>query len=81
MDRVRVDGYDYNWAGVRWRFDAIKESFPRAMAVVAQNFFIDSFRRQGWYEAKTLKRWKARKKPDKGYRRRAILVKSGRLLF
>lgn len=76
---MRVNGYDYDWSEVRKRLSAIKESFPRAMAVVAQNFFVDSFRRQGWYEARSLKRWKARKKPDKSYKRRAILIKSGRL--
>ena len=79
MGKMRVNGYDYDWSDVRKRLSAIKESFPRAMAVVAQNFFVDSFRRQGWYEARSLKRWKARKKPDKSYKRRAILIKSGRL--
>lgn len=79
MEKVKVNGYDYNWFSIRWRFDAIKESFPRTMAATAQKFFVDSFRRQGWYEAKGLKRWKARQKPDKGSKKRGILIKSGRL--
>lgn len=56
------------------------------MATVAQNFFVDSFQRQGWYDGLTLKRWQPRKgekwrRKKKGRTRgnRAILVKTGRL--
>lgn len=55
------------------------------MATVAQNFFVGSFQRQGWYDGLTLKRWTPRKgekwrRKKKGRRgNRAILIKTGRL--
>ena len=75
--KILVDGYAYSWRDLRRRLDRVRVRLPLAMADAARNFFVDSFKRQGWYEGTVLKKWKPRKK-NKG-RRRAILVKTGRL--
>lgn len=75
--KISVDGYTYSWRDLRRRIDRLRSQLPQAMADAARNFFVDSFKRQGWYEGRVLKKWKPRKK-NTG-RKRAILVKSGRL--
>lgn len=75
--KIIVNGYAYSWRDLRRRLDRVHVRLPQAMADAARNFFVDSFKQQGWYEGTVLKKWKLRKK-NKG-RRRAILVKSGRL--
>jgi phage gpG-like protein len=76
-EKITINGFTYDWHLLKERFDTVRTRLPREMAVVARNYFVDSFRRQGWYEGRTLNRWK----PRKGFkdRGRAILVKSGRL--
>lgn len=76
-EKITINGFTYDWRLIKERFDAVRTRLPREMAAVARNYFVDSFRRQGWYEGRALKRWK----PRKGFRDRgrAILVKSGRL--
>lgn len=76
--KIIVNGYAYSWRDLHRRLDRVRNRLPQAMADAARNFFVDSFKRQGWYEGRILKKWKPRKKPG-GRRRRAILVKTGRL--
>ncbi len=75
--KIIVNGYAYSWRDLRHRLDRVRIRLPQAMADAARNFFVDSFKRQGWYEGRILKKWKPRKKNTD--RKRAILVKSGRL--
>lgn len=83
--KITINGYTYNWGALRPRFRKVREELPLQMATVAQNFFVGSFQRQGWYDGLTLKRWTPRKgekwrRKKKGRRgNRAILVKTGRL--
>lgn len=83
--KITINGYTYNWGALRPRFRKVREELPLQMATVAQNFFVGSFQRQGWYDGLTLKRWQPRKgekwrRKKKGRRgNRAILVKTGRL--
>ncbi len=84
--KVIINGFSYDWGALRPRFRKVREELPQQLAAVAQNFFVDSFQRQGWYDSLTLKRWKPRKgetwrRKRKGRTRgnRAILVKTGRL--
>lgn len=74
--KIIVNGYAYSWRDLRHRLDRVHIRLPRAMADVARNFFVDSFKRQGWYEDRILKTETKKKNTD---RKRAILVKSGRL--
>lgn len=83
--KITINGYTYDWGVLRPRFRKVREELPLQMAAVAQNFFVGSFQRQGWYDGLTLKRWTPRKgekwrRKKKGRRgNRAILVKTGRL--
>ena len=83
--KVIINGFSYDWGVLRPRFRKVREELPLQMAAVAQNFFVDSFQRQGWYDSLTLKRWKPRKgerwrRKKKGRRgNRGILTKTGRL--
>lgn len=83
--KITINGYTYDWGVLRPRFRKVREELPLQMATVAQNFFVGSFQRQGWYDGLTLKRWTPRKgekwrRKKKGRRgKRAILVKTGRL--
>lgn len=54
------------------------EQVPTIAGAKAVAYFKESFRRQGWAENGSLKPWKKRAIAEKG-RRRAILIKSGRL--
>lgn len=76
--KIIVNGYAYSWRELRHRLDRVRIRLPQAMADAARNFFVDSFTKQGWDTGHGIKKWKPRKKSD-GRRRRAILVKSGRL--
>lgn len=69
------NGREYNFSRVLINFTEVKKYLPDALATTAQNFFKDSFRRQGWRD-KSLKKWASRKKADSG---RAILVRRGHL--
>lgn len=72
-------------------FEKVKRELPRELAVDSQNFFQESFRKQGWddngvQEWKTPQRripgtrtYRYPKTRDLGRRTRAILVKSGAL--
>ena len=83
--KLIINGFSYDWGALRPRFRKVREELPLQLAAVAQNFFVDSFQRQGWYDSLTLKRWQPR--ADESWRRkkkgrrgnRAILVKTGRL--
>ena len=83
--KITINGYTYDWGVLRPRFRKVRKELPLQMATVAQNFFVGSFQRQGWYDGLTLKRWTPRKgekwrRKKKGRRgNRAILVKTGRL--
>ena len=69
-------GKDYDFGAIAAKVAAIKSQLPDAMATTALNFFVDSFRRQGWRD-KGLTKWKPRKgNVDPG---RAVLVKRGHL--
>lgn len=76
--KIIANGYAYSWRKLRGGIARVRSQLPKAMADTARNFFVDSFKRQGWYEGVILKKWKPRKKQG-GRRRRAILVKRGRL--
>mgnify|MGYP001144445067 CR=1 FL=1 len=76
--KIIVNGYAYSWRDLRHRLDRVRIRLPQAMADAARNFFVDSFTKQGWDTGHGIKKWKPRKKSD-GRRRRAILVKTGRL--
>lgn len=56
-------------------FTRLVRSFPKWAGNEAKNHFVDSFRKQGWDG----ENWQDRKYPDKNTKRRAILVKTGRL--
>ena len=60
--KIIVNGYAYSWRDLRHRLDRVRIRLPQAMADAARNFFVDSFKRQGWYEGRILKKWKPRKK-------------------
>lgn len=83
--KITINGFSYDWGALRPRFRKVREELPQQLAAVAQNFFVDSFQRQGWYDSLTLKRWKPRKgerwrRKKKGRRgNRGILDKTGRL--
>lgn len=83
--KVIINGFSYDWGALRPRFRKVREELSQQLAAVAQNFFVDSFQRQGWYDSLTLKRWKPRKgerwrRKKKGRRgNRGILIKTGRL--
>ena len=83
--KITLNGYTYDWRSLKPRFRRVRESLPQEMATVAQNFFVGSFQRQGWYDGLGLKRWQPRageswRRKKKGRRgNRAILVKTGRL--
>lgn len=83
--KITINGYTYDWRTLKPRFRRVRESLPQEMATVAQNFFVGSFQRQGWYDGLTLKRWQPRKgekwrRKKKGRRgNRGILGKTGRL--
>lgn len=83
--KLIINGFLYDWGALRPRFRKVREELPLQLAAVAQNFFVDSFQRQGWYDGLTLKRWKPRKgekwrRKKKGRRgNRGILSKTGRL--
>lgn len=76
--RIVINGYSYKWGDLRRRLDRVRDRLPQAIADAARNFFVDSFTKQGWDTGHGIKKWKPRKKAE-GRRRRAILVKSGRL--
>lgn len=76
--KIIVNGYAYSWRDLRHRLDRVRIRLPQAMADAARNFFVDSFTKQGWDTGHGIKKWKPSKKSD-GRRRRAILVKTGRL--
>jgi phage gpG-like protein len=71
--------------GKPYSFQKLKQNWannqPRIMSAIAEeavNFFQSRFRAQAWTD-RTAKKWKPRKHQDKNKRRRAILIKSGRL--
>ena len=59
--KITINGYTYDWGALRPRFRKVRKELPLQMATVAQNFFVGSFQRQGWYDGLTLKRWTPRK--------------------
>ena len=58
--------------------EKLKRSLPIKLANSTQNFFVDSWRKQGWDDG-GLKAWKPRMKETKKTMGRAILVRSGKL--
>jgi phage gpG-like protein len=68
----------------KFNFKAIERKARKAMefaivdaGITAKNFFVESFRKQGW-DDKTVQKWQPRKKAD-ARGGRAILVKTGDL--
>lgn len=59
------------------KMEGFKKTFPTEAGNMAVNFFVDSFRKQG-FEDKTILKWKPRKS-KKDNAGRAILVKTGAL--
>lgn len=68
----------FNISRVRQNFERLKTTLPTLLANETRNFFVDSFKRQGW-EDKSLNKWEKRKSDNKKNEGRAILVKSGAL--
>lgn len=68
----------FNFSRVRKNFDRLKQELPVAVAGVTQNFFADSWRKQGWDDG-TVNKWEPRKVETKKTKGRAILVKTGKL--
>lgn len=60
------------------RLEKVYGTLPKKAATIAVNFSKDRFRQQNWIGNRT-EPWKKRKFDDKNSRRRAILVKSGKL--
>lgn len=58
--------------------DKVKKTLPVLLANQAQNFFVASWKKQGW-DDKTIQRWPKRKDNGPRSKGRAILVKSGKL--
>lgn len=56
----------------------MKQTVPTLLANQAQNFFVASWRKQGW-EDRGIERWPARQDKGRKSQGRAILVKSGKL--
>jgi phage gpG-like protein len=57
----------------------LNRRFPKAVGVMAVEFYKQSFTRGGFIENGAVEKWKERKSKDKNKKRRAILVQSGRL--
>jgi len=66
-------GRDYNFGRIVPRLTEVRNHLPDVLGTVALNFFVDSFRRQGWRD-KGLTKWK-RPEGKVG----AVLVKRGHL--
>jgi len=79
--KIIVDGYTYDWRALRPRLARVREELPKAWSNAARNFFVGSFSRQGWYRGRFLVKWQPRADANtgEGYKRRGILIKSGRL--
>lgn len=81
--KIIVNGFTYDWQELQPRLARVRTKLPKAWADAARSFFVDSFRRQGWYRGRTLVKWKPRAEAKTGTGRRrkqrAILIKSGRL--
>lgn len=58
--------------------EKLKRSLPIKLANSTQNFFVDSWRKQGWDDG-GVKSWKPRRKETKKSIGRAILVRAGKL--
>lgn len=58
--------------------ERLKETLPPLLANQAQNFFVQSWRKQGWDDG-GIQRWKPRQDKGPKSQGRAILVKSGKL--
>lgn len=73
---IRVDFPDFDQAAVQ--SGQMFAQLPRILGNMAKNYFDDSWRRQGWQDKQRVK-WQSRSRKDANPKRRAILVKSGRL--
>lgn len=78
MSSVSIKTNHLNFAGQLLAFKKFKDAYPRYVGNMAVNFYKDSFKRQGYIENSSIKRWDKRKNDKKG-KGRAILVKTGRL--
>lgn len=58
--------------------ERLKKTLPNLLANQAQNFFVESFKKQGWDDG-GFKAWEKRKDTGKKSQGRSILVKSGKL--
>lgn len=56
-----------------------RRKLPDAVSTLAVNEFKNNFRQGGWRQGSGVTKWEDRKAKDKNKKRRAILVKSGRL--
>lgn len=75
---VTIKTTHLNFAGQLLAFKKFKDAYPRYVGNMAVNFYKDSFKRQGYIENSSVKKWDKRKNNAKG-EGRAILVKTGRL--
>jgi phage gpG-like protein len=78
MSQISIKTNHLNFAGQLQAFSKFKNAYPRYVGNMAVNFYKDSFKRQGYIESTSIKRWDKRKNNTKG-KGRAILVKTGRL--
>ncbi len=58
--------------------ERLKKTLPVLLANQAQNFFVDSWRKQGWDDG-SVQKWQPRKVTNKKNQGRSLLVKSGAL--
>lgn len=59
---------------IKWR-----NELPDAISTIAVNEFKNNFREGGWRQGAGVTKWKERSKKDKNPKKRALLVKTGRL--
>lgn len=71
-------GRPYSFQKLKQKWATHHARIMPAIAEEAVNFFQARFRAQAWTD-RTAKKWEKRKQQDKNKRRRAILIKSGRL--
>lgn len=78
MTEFLYKGKPYRFSKVAANFRNVKKQLPRVLGTTAANYFIDSFKRQGWRD-RSLSPWAKRKDQGKKNKGRALLVRSGRL--
>lgn len=72
------NGRPYNLSELADKWEKEENEIMPELGMIAVNFFQDRFKARAWTD-KRAEKWPERKKKDKGPKRRALLVKSGRL--